>query len=172
MISQYWEQEPEIPTCARSPSYLYSQVKALFSNLDRTSLMPFVGWANIGFNGTPRRQNHSLPQEVFQSRKTMLGHHRANIVWFRNILPSSKATPVTTKKFMYCTYPEWVCSVLAALPVRVPEYKGRWRHSSGTHCNTDETASKIGLVKDWFLVFVCILSINAQVEVWELCEAR
>lgn len=40
-------------TCALCPSYLYSQVKAASSKRFRTSLMPLVGWANIGFRGTP-----------------------------------------------------------------------------------------------------------------------
>lgn len=40
-------------TCALCPSYLYSQVKAASSKRFRTSLTPRVGWANIGFRGTP-----------------------------------------------------------------------------------------------------------------------
>lgn len=42
-------------TCALCPSYLYSQVKAASSKRFRTSLTPLVGWANIGFRGTPGR---------------------------------------------------------------------------------------------------------------------
>lgn len=42
-----------LPTCARSPSYLYSQVKRLPSNLSSTSPIAFVGFANIGLRGTP-----------------------------------------------------------------------------------------------------------------------
>lgn len=40
-------------TCARSPSYLYSHVNFLFSNLSRTSPIAFVGFASIGLRGTP-----------------------------------------------------------------------------------------------------------------------
>lgn len=39
--------------CARSPSYLYSQVKSLPSKRSRTSVMDLVGLANIGLRGTP-----------------------------------------------------------------------------------------------------------------------
>lgn len=42
-------------TCARSPSYLYSQVNAASSNLFITSPTPLVGWANMGLSGTPGR---------------------------------------------------------------------------------------------------------------------
>ena len=41
------------PTCALSPSYFHSHVKSTWSNLWRTSCMPLVGWASIGFNGMP-----------------------------------------------------------------------------------------------------------------------
>lgn len=40
-------------TCARSPSYLNSQVKLWPSNLSKTSLRLFVGCASIGFRGIP-----------------------------------------------------------------------------------------------------------------------
>lgn len=40
-------------TCARSPSYLYSQVNAASSNFFMTSPTPLVGWANMGLSGTP-----------------------------------------------------------------------------------------------------------------------
>lgn len=46
-------------TCALCPSYLYSQVKAASSKRFRTSLTPRVGWANIGFRGTPGRGGES-----------------------------------------------------------------------------------------------------------------
>lgn len=46
-------------TCALCPSYLYSQVKAASSKRFRTSLTPRVGWANIGFRGTPGRGGQS-----------------------------------------------------------------------------------------------------------------
>lgn len=44
-------------TCARSPSYLYSQVNAASSNFFITSPTPLVGWANMGLSGTPGRTN-------------------------------------------------------------------------------------------------------------------
>ena len=40
-------------TCARSPSYLYSQTNSALPNLCITSWIPFVGWASIGFRGMP-----------------------------------------------------------------------------------------------------------------------
>lgn len=40
-------------TCARSPSYLYSHVNSLPSNLSSTSPIAFVGLANMGLSGTP-----------------------------------------------------------------------------------------------------------------------
>ena len=43
---------------ARSPSYLYSHVKAASSNLFNTSCIPFVGCANIGLRGTPNNSNN------------------------------------------------------------------------------------------------------------------
>lgn len=43
-------------TCARSPSYLYSQVNAASSNFFITSPTPFVGWANMGLSGMPGRR--------------------------------------------------------------------------------------------------------------------
>ena len=46
-------------TCARSPSYLYSHVNFLPSNLSRTSPIAFVGFANIGFRGTTGVSLHS-----------------------------------------------------------------------------------------------------------------
>ena len=45
-----------INTCALSPSYLYSHVNSLSSNLCSTSLIPLVGWANIGFRGIPGQE--------------------------------------------------------------------------------------------------------------------
>lgn len=48
-----------LPTCARSPSYLYSQLKSMFSNLRNTSLTPLVGCASIGFRGIPEKQNNA-----------------------------------------------------------------------------------------------------------------
>jgi hypothetical protein len=45
--------EGESQTWARSPSYLYSQVNFLFSNLSRTSPIALVGLASIGLSGTP-----------------------------------------------------------------------------------------------------------------------
>lgn len=44
-------------TCARSPSYLYSQVNAAFSKRLNTSSTPFDGWASIGLRGMPKREN-------------------------------------------------------------------------------------------------------------------
>ena len=40
-------------TCARSPSYLYSHVNRPESKRSSTSEMPLVGFASIGFTGTP-----------------------------------------------------------------------------------------------------------------------
>jgi hypothetical protein len=48
--------------CARSPSYLYSQVKRLFSKRSRTSEMDLVGLANIGFKGTPSTELVHTPK--------------------------------------------------------------------------------------------------------------
>ena len=48
-------------TWARSPSYLYSQVKSMFSNLRSTSLTPLVGWANMGFKGMPAASQRTHP---------------------------------------------------------------------------------------------------------------
>lgn len=45
--------EEKTQTWARSPSYLYSQVNCLFSNLSRTSPIALVGLASIGLSGTP-----------------------------------------------------------------------------------------------------------------------
>lgn len=44
-------------TCARSPSYLNSQVNAAFSNRLNTSSTPLEGCASIGFSGMPKREN-------------------------------------------------------------------------------------------------------------------
>ena len=49
-------------TCARSPSYLNSQVKAAFSNRLNTSSTPLEGWANMGFSGIPLENNINIFQ--------------------------------------------------------------------------------------------------------------
>lgn len=46
-------------TWARSPSYLYSHVNFLPSNLSSTSPIAFVGFASMGFKGTPGVNLHS-----------------------------------------------------------------------------------------------------------------
>ena len=49
-------------TCARSPSYLNSQVKAAFSNRLNTSSTPLEGWANMGFSGIPLENKINIIQ--------------------------------------------------------------------------------------------------------------
>lgn len=48
-----WSSPDSTCTCARSPSYLYSQVKGLPSNLSNTSETPVMGFASMGLTGTP-----------------------------------------------------------------------------------------------------------------------
>ena len=53
--------EPSSSLCtwARSPSYLYSHVNFLPSNLSSTSPMALVGFASMGLSGTPGVSLHS-----------------------------------------------------------------------------------------------------------------
>lgn len=56
-------------TWARSPSYLYSQVNFLPSHLSRTSPIALVGFANIGFRGTPGVSLHFSRMVDIPSRR-------------------------------------------------------------------------------------------------------
>ncbi len=75
MVSLRMDAPGSTCTWARSPSYLYSQVKGFPSNLSSTSDTPVMGLASMGFTGTPgwkhtsrsrpcpaaRHSSHTLP---------------------------------------------------------------------------------------------------------------
>ena len=65
---------PNSLTCARSPSYLNSQVNLAPSKRVKTSLTPFVGCANMGFRGIPgvRRQWRGRPSIPSFRRQGMM----------------------------------------------------------------------------------------------------
>lgn len=52
-LCSLWKGSSVKYTCARSPSYLYSQINVIFSNRSKTSVILLVGCANIGFSGMP-----------------------------------------------------------------------------------------------------------------------
>lgn len=68
-------------TCARSPSYLYSQVNAASSNFFITSPTPLVGWASMGLSGTPGRGKVTRDMEEELERKKKNCGARSNWFW-------------------------------------------------------------------------------------------
>lgn len=60
-------------TWARSPSYLYSQVKAASSNFFITSPTPLVGWASMGLSGTPANNKQQNIKYIYETKQGKYG---------------------------------------------------------------------------------------------------
>mmetsp|Transcript_9504 Transcript_9504/g.39844 ORF Transcript_9504/g.39844 Transcript_9504/m.39844 type:complete len:269 (-) Transcript_9504:457-1263(-) len=111
--------------CARSPSYLYSHVNCTSWNRWSTSRTPLVGFASMGFTGTPGRKWHlsaslSTPPSISSAGTISSndGHSENTCLSTSNAAPNASAT-ATSPPFSFNSAAFFECSTTACASAHV-----------------------------------------------------